>query len=376
MAPPSNKRVRAPAAQAVKKARIVDPVAEKVELISNTISEPECNIQESHRGMLLLAMPHSLAKAVDERHEYQTQVAEMVGQVLKEYVAHWEQEVASSKADIVPLAQKTVEAMKLVEESVKQIDGQEKVVTSCKDALNRDSEVVKAAELALQSASKEVAQFDENLQVIVADKDQCQSTYNEYFIPLKNGGVDAKEVARLLKEVQVVLKKLSTESSLLSAVGPAFKKSTEARGPFDVMAIEGAEAILTKHLGELQEQIDKADLTKAEKVSAESAAQDGLKGASEKRKNSEEALKAAEQELKSLEAQHLKCLADMNTAGEASGASEALVAKKERRLAGVQSALNAFEELLTRPSVSPEPVPEEKLEAVCESSPMELATVA
>merc|ERR1739848_4730 len=108
----------------------------------------------------------------------------------------------------------------------------------------------------------EGAEFDENLQATIAQKDHCNSVYNEYFLALKTG-VDAKEGARLLKEVTPMLKKLSTESSLLTAIAPAFKKSPADRGSFDVMAIEGAEGVFTKHLGELQEQIDKADITKA-----------------------------------------------------------------------------------------------------------------
>merc|ERR1712224_413975 len=115
-----------------------------------------------------------------------------------------------------------------------------------------------------------------------------------------------------------------------------------------------------KHLGELQDQIDKADETKAEKVSTEAACQDALKAATDKCAASEQGLKAAEEALESLKAEHLKFLADMNTAGEASGASEAVVAAKESRLQRVQSALSAFQELFERAK----PVAEEKLEAV------------
>merc|ERR1711959_363332 len=103
-------------------------------------------------------------------------------------------------------------------------------------------------------------------------------------------------------QVQPMLKKLSTESSLLSAITPAFKKPLADRGPFDIMAIEGAEGIFTKHLEGLQEQIDKADETKADKLSTETASQDTLKDAKEKYTASEDALKAAEEVLASLEA--------------------------------------------------------------------------
>merc|ERR1712166_1546553 len=101
-----------------------------------------------------------------------------------------------------------------------------------------------------------------------------------------------------------MLKKLSTESSLLSAIVPALKKSPSDRGSFDLMAVEGAEGMFTKHLGELQEQIDKADVLKAEKTSAEAAAQEALTAATEKRTASEAVSKTAEGELAALEAKH------------------------------------------------------------------------
>jgi len=383
MAPVSNKRARAQVASTeCKKAKVVDPITEKIELISNTIRESECQMQDSHREMLLLALPHVLTVPSDERHEYQTQVAQMVGTVLSDYVAHWEQQVSESKANIGASIQKAAETMKHVEESVVTIDNQEEEVKKCKGVVHEDSEALKAADEASQCASKEVANFDENLKETIAQRDHCSSIYNENFVTLKTGGLEAKDVARLMKEVQPMLKKLSTESSLLSAIAPAFKKSPAERGPFDNMAIEGAEAVFTKHLGELQEQIDKADVIKAEKLSTETTSQDALKAATEKATASEDMLKAAEEELASLEAKHIDLLAACNAASDASNASEAVVAGKEGRLVEVQLALRTFTDLLERQSITPEPAAdvssmvEDKLEAVCESSPMEPALVA
>lgn len=171
-----------------------------------------------------------------------------------------------------------------------------------------------------------------------------------------------------------MLKKLCIESSLLVAIAPAFKKSPAERGPFDNMAIEGAEGIFTKHLGDLQGQIDKADTTKAEKVNTEVVSQEAFKAATEKRTTSEDALKAAEGELAALEAKHLDLLGSCNAAAEASAASEAVVATKEGRRTQVQSALSAFTELLERQSSVPEPsadmMVQDKLEAIGESSPV------
>lgn len=381
MAPVSNKRARAAAASTeAKKAKIVDPIAVKIEQISKTISDPECKLQDSHREMVLMAIPHTLTVPSEERHEYQSKVAQMVGQVLNDYVAQWKQEVSDSKDNIIASAQKADQALKLVEESAGKMNDQEEDVKKCKDVVHEDSEALHAAEEALKLASKEVAEFDENLQMTIAQKDECNSIYNEYFVPLKSGGVDAKEIARFMKTVQPMLKKLSTESSLLTAIAPAFKKSPDERGAFDNMAIEGAEGMFTKQLGELQELIDKADTTKAEKVSTETLSQETLKAATEKRTASEHALKAAEAELAALETKHADLLAAMNAADKANAASEAVVATKEGRLNEAQLALSTFTELLERQSAMPESAADvhmvDKLEAVSESSPMQPAVIA
>jgi chromosome segregation ATPase len=304
----------------------------------------------------------------------------MMENVLKDNVEHWDRQVSESKDNVGASAEKAQSAMKLVEESASNIGNQEEEVKVCKGSVDENVQGVKATEEALKCASKEVAEFDQNLLAITAEKDELTSVYNGHFTSLKNGGLDTKEVTSRTKEVVASLKKLSAEPSLLSAITPAFKKSPADRGPFDVMATEGAENLITAHLGKLQEQIDKADEIKAEKVSTEAAKQEELKAAMEKRTSSEDALKAAEEGLAGMEAKHLDLLKDANAAAEESNASENVVAAKESTHKAAQFALSTFTELFERKSVVPEPIVEpmaveEKLE-VCESNPTELATVA
>merc|ERR1719191_40985 len=101
-----------------------------------------------------------------------------------------------------------------------------------------------------------------------------------------------------------MLKKIGTEASLVSAIPSALKKVPAERGPFDVMAVEGIEGVFTKHLETLQEQIDKADVIKAEKVAAQGTAKEVLDATKAKESASEQGLKEAKETLSSLEAQH------------------------------------------------------------------------
>jgi len=375
------KRGRPPAAHTVaKKAKVTDPIMEKIEVISKIISDPECQLQDSHRGMLLGTLPYTLTVPNEERHEYQSQVAQMIGSVLSDYVAHCEQQVSEAKDNIPASADKAAETMKQVEDSAVKVSDQKEEITKCKGIILEDSNAVKAAEKSLETASKEVAEFDVNLQAIIAEKDNCSSIYNDSFIPLKADGTKAKDGASLLKKVEPVLKKLSTESSMLPALAPAFKKSAADRGTFDVMVVEGAERTFTDHLEKLQEEIDKADTTKAEKASAETDAQEALKVAMEKHAASKDELKAAQEELASLENKHADFLSACNAAAQTSEASKAVLASKESRLSEVQFAFTTFTELLERQAIqeptADEMTVEDKHDMVCESSLTEPATVA
>merc|ERR1712224_436862 len=104
--------------------------------------------------------------------------------------------------------------------------------------------------------------------------------------------------------------------------------------------------------------------------------------ATEKKTASEDALKAAEVELASLEEKHVDLLATCNAAAETAETSAAVVATNEGRLAQVKSAFSTFTELLERQSSVPEPAAkessmmEDKLEAIGETSPKEIAVVA
>jgi hypothetical protein len=159
-----------------------------------------------------------------------------------------------------------------------------------------DSEAVKGAQDALEVATQEVEDFDANLQKTINQKEQYSSVYNECFVHLKTSeGTEQKEAQKLLKKMDSLLKKLGAESSLLSAIAPALKKKPTERGQFDVMAIEGIEAVFTKELASLQEQIDKADVLKGEKVAAQAVAQEALDTAKAKETESEKELKQAQE---------------------------------------------------------------------------------
>eukprot|EP00746_Dinoflagellata_sp_MGD_P155417 gnl/MRDRNA2_/MRDRNA2_85360_c0_seq1.p1 gnl/MRDRNA2_/MRDRNA2_85360_c0~~gnl/MRDRNA2_/MRDRNA2_85360_c0_seq1.p1 ORF type:complete len:380 (+),score=128.47 gnl/MRDRNA2_/MRDRNA2_85360_c0_seq1:90-1229(+) len=362
-----------------KKARIVDPVTEKLEVITQMLSDPTFQVPggEAHRDLLLASVPHTLTVPSEERHEYQTRMAKMVEVVLRASVADWETKVSSAKAKMDLTEQQDAQAMKDLEESAKRVELQEEEVAKRQEVVRVDSEAVNEAQLVLEVATQEVVDFDANLQKTINQKEQYSSVYNESFVHLKTTeGTPQKEADQLLKKMTPLLKKLGAESSLLSAIGPALKKSPTERGQFDVMAIEGIEAVFTKHLATLQEQIDKADVTKGEKVAAQAVAQEALDSAKAKEAESEQALKQAQEARDKLEASHQEMYRNMDCNSNMEAITEHGVT--EEGLQKVKQALNTFTDLFERKAVSPSTadVTMGEPEVTTEPSPMETSEAA
>jgi chromosome segregation ATPase len=362
-----------------KKARIIDPLTDKLEVITRTVADPEFQVPggESHRELLLASLPHTLTVPCDERHEYQTQMAKMVEVVLHASVAEWEIKVSNAKGQVDLTEQQSTQAMKDLEDSAARVQSQEDEVTKCQEILRVDSEAVKAAQATLEVATQEVVDFDANLQKTVDQKEQYNSVFNECFVHLKTSeGTDQKEAQRLLKRMDPVLKKLGAESSLLCAVGPALKKSSTERGQFDLMAIEGIETVFTQHLAALHEKIDQADVLKTEKVAAQAAAQEALDTAKAKEADSEQGLKQAQEAKDALEAGHQEMYNNMDMTSNMEAITEH--GTTEQGLEKVRQALSTFTDLFERKADLPPSadVTMAEAELTAEPSPMETAVAA
>jgi hypothetical protein len=271
----------------------------------------------------------------------------MVEVVLQSSVADWETKVCNAKAKVDLTEEQSAQAMKDLEASAKRVESQEEEVAKCKEIADVDSEAMKSSKHALEVATQEVVDFDANLQKTIEQKEKYDSVYNECFLHLKTSeGTDQKEAQRLLKRMDPVLKKLGAESSLLCAIGPALKKSPAERGQFDIMAMEGIEAVFTKQLATLQDQIQTADVSKGEKVAAQSVAQEALDAASAKEAESQKALQQAEETKKSMEAKHQEMYNNMDCTSNMEAITEHGVI--EEGLEKIKQVLSTFNDLFER----------------------------
>jgi hypothetical protein len=350
-----------------KKAK-VDEVGPKIKELAEVLSNPECDVPEpkGNRDMLVGALPHALGDYCDVRHSYQSTMAKIVGEVLKGWVKKWEGKVAEAQA-VVDTTASDREAASVSEGAAKtSLAAQKEDVKACRDALKAASDAEHEAKTGLASAKAEVSVFDENLQKIIADKDNISRVYNQSFLVMKSSEeLSASEGKTHLKQIAPVMKKISTESSLQIALAPAMQKKPSERGQFDSMAIDGVEAVFKGKIQTLEGEISSADAAKAEKVAAEAAAKAAHEATEAKKQECAAALKAskeaqAEKE-KSLEA------AEKNLHAASQTANKALKTHSHEQsgLNHAKSNLETFQFLLERatpPPPPPSPVEEAAVE--------------
>jgi len=301
-------------------------------------------------------------------------MAKMVEVVLRASVADWENKVSDAKTKVDLTEQQSAQAMRGLEDSARRVQSQEEEVAKWTEVAHVDSEAAKGAQDALKVATQEVTDFDANLQKTIDQKEHYSSVFNDCFVHLKTSeGSDQKEAQRLLKTMDPVLKKLGAESSLLCAIAPALKKSPAERGQFDIMAIEGIEEVFTKHLATLQEQIDKADVLKGEKIAAQAVAQEALDTAKAKEVDSEQGLKQAQEAKDSLEATHQEMYRNMDGTSEMEAIAEHGLT--DEGLQKARQALNTFTELFERKAPTAD-VTMGEAEVTTEASTMETSEAA
>jgi hypothetical protein len=294
--------------------------------------------------MLLASIPHTLTVACDDRHDFQTKLAQMVGEVLSAHVVDWEKQVMDCKAATDAAAQKSTEKINMVEASTAMIELQKEKINTSKDIVKTDSEAVAAAESTKGSAKKAIADFGVECLNKIADKKCCASVYDECLAE----NSDAKPKGAL-HNLESAMEKFHMEASLRTAIIPALKKAPAARGSFDQMAIQEVNEVFKKHLNTLQQEIDKIDDVKAERVAAETAAHEAVSVAAEKLEASKAELKSAKAELASLQRKHQELEKIASEAKHAWQKALTHQAKKEQGLENAKDVLDVYTKLLESP---------------------------
>lgn len=288
---PKRSIVRVPVQPPAKKAKAADPIAQKISVICDALSDE--NIDVPCREMLKITGPMVLQVPSNTRHAYEAKVACMVEEVLKAQVEKIASQVeATTKAVDEAQAAKDAADSEMVDIQG-QLKGQAAEVNSCQDQWKRDLDDQEDAKTALEAAEKSVADFDGETQLRAQDLENCSSALKVLMMDLT--ALPASDLSAEVIKVSEQLKSASADVSLQNATPPALQKKPEERGTFDVMAIEQVERLLQDHKVVLEERLQSRDDLKAERVSVVDSAHATMQSTIAKCQESTEQLKKAAQ---------------------------------------------------------------------------------
>jgi len=349
-----------------KRAKIEDPVGDKVTAISDALADTQfLEIQGSAecREMLMATLPLSLKVPRSERHSFQAAVASMIGEILNSSKDKWEQKVSDAQQAVDSTSAERSSAATVRDEANDRLKEQQAVVTNLKEQEQQQGEAEKAAQQVLEHAEKEVREF-EDVQAEKAKKlAEHTATYKDNFeaVQSPSEALTAKDQKMHLSKLTAVMKELSADASLVTAMQAAIKKMPAERGTFDSVAVEQVGMLLKKNMDALQSDLDSSDIVKAQKIEAQAQAQTALDSAKESHKESKENFKAATETLMARQTETKAALKTLvSKVSEADNAAKHHV-DQQKGLDRVQNLVLMFDFLVDR-DVMPEPEPKTEIE--------------
>jgi len=326
------KRANTGASSAAKKVKAaaepkVDPAFASV---TDAVMEAE-QIPQRTRTMLVEMLPFSLKFASDERHELQSMAVDMVEETLTAKKSALDANAAAEVNALDALKASESQLGITVTESEAALASQTEVAKTKASDLEKAEEDEKASEAHLKKLREEDEGAAAKLEDMKKERGDIDAAVAEHFEPMKEGEAKAH-----FKKLEPFLKKISIESTLLTALPSTCAKKKESRGTFDNIVLE--------------------ELGKAfnAKIASLTTAIDGEGPAAEHRAA---ALSSAEQDYNAKKASREQATADRDAANQEKDVREAALAKAKHavddfqpqvdevtsRLSAAQTALADFE---------------------------------
>jgi len=286
-APAATKReTQAAAAAPAAKKQKVDPACRGIiEAI-----EQATDLPEACRKMLLACIPKAFATPNGQRHETQSSMVAMVGEVINEVTSKLEEAAVAEREKVVDIEGRKTQlesALKDAEEQL--VAATEEIGTktaafaeaatatdAAKAARQEKQEMQRTGDLAMVTSRVEKIALETvmsaNLSVIIeGQSDDAAQHYNE-LLPFLQGGVD---------------------ESLMSALPSSCGKKAAERGSFDTMVLEQIGTLFKDKLAALAKAVDEAAPAAEERAADVAAAQAALEAASSAQQAAADALNGA-----------------------------------------------------------------------------------
>lgn len=357
------------AKNASKKAKAtMTPVEKKFNFVMSTLTNEETVVPgpESCRAMLVAAAPAALKIPQDKRHADQEAVFGMLTEIFDAEKDRWEARVADASSTFEKATAERTEKTNLKDAADAELKQQKDVVRAKLEAQSQAMEVVAESKEELTGALSFHGDAEVAKEQLVK-KQEHDLAIQETLHGLKEGIYEnPKELKKHISAVSELLDSLGTEEGLMKTLPQILRKKPSERGSFDEMALQQLDSYVNDHLSSLRCKIEAADGIVAEHATAVTAWEAVVELAEDKKRESDEVLKAAETQQDHLQ-EALTCarkvLKESNAIVKSRGSDQAM---EEYGLQNINDVRDALEFLREYVAPAPEEV-EESQQVLTES---------
>jgi len=245
-------------------------------------------------SMLTDLLPHCLAQPQDKRHRFQEKAIQSVDRVmqgieerLKKHVEEARCKLVQAQEHAAPSEQKITETEDKLRQDTERFGSETKVLANTALAF-------RAARTALEETRKAQITGDEDYFSATKRKAALHAIIDTLIEPLKLGSVPGDDIEKQCKTLLSALNELGdNDEAMMMVLGSSLSKKPEARGNFDVMAIEQLDKCMAKRVAPLDEILLAGEAGKQERASAVKSAQAALEEALQSQKQRSEIFEAA-----------------------------------------------------------------------------------
>jgi hypothetical protein len=212
----------------------------------------KADLTQEVRDMLVSLLPLSLGEYADVRHKYQEQMVSALEQVLKDIEGSKSSEVTRLNAELETANKQKVEK----EEAISEANRQKEAIAG---AVKEKTVALAAAAQAFRNGRDDKNRADEAKQLDEKEVKAATSKKEQYVKMIEDleflrvavpGEPDAPAKT---DSVILVMKKMNFEESLQIALPAVFSKEPDARGQFDVIALDGLAKAIRNRISEQEE---------------------------------------------------------------------------------------------------------------------------
>jgi len=266
--------------------------------------------------MLHAMLGPALSIVKEDRHTYEANIVELVGELLAATETRMSNNVFIAEAALKQLEELKISKQAALSNAEAVVESKKAVEQEKKRVLADHAREFKGCKAARAKAEAARETQANSLQETTMKREELAAAQASCAKPLIEGKAGDETAAKALGDKLIeVLKRFDVDTSIISALPSVFAKQPASRGPFDTMVLAQVEIAMSQRIAALDDTLCKGEAGKAIAVLAEQDAEQALEASRTRQLASAEAFKAASADRQAAEAKRDEALCDLVSIG-------------------------------------------------------------